>query len=471
MPMFTPVVSGDGFTRLLLQMPDRLKPANVTMASPPTVSTSTTGTTIASGRAIPIFTNGDASYPYGGPTANPIVSAVGAALDGTTMTVNAAGTTFQDQTLHYMLDFDGTSIEFENQSAGGTYWLKVNDEYIDPAGTTLAADAVVRQVKLLFAARTQCRIEWCSYKLGVGKIYVDATAQVTPAQVRGPGRVALVGDSFLGYNPWRVMRDMLGWDDIWCMGMGGTGVIATNAGANQSFEQRWTRDVVARAPAVAWVVGSVNDDTSAAADVAAALLRMRAAYLAAVPTGFFIWSPNALGGPNRWTTNKNLIRVAVKAALAGLAQTYVVDPLEQPLQKLPGTAAPSDTLYAAASIGATTIALYGTAQTGGYPANGAILQIDDERVEVKTSAFGGTGAGGKYRWNCTIDGALLQAHAAGATWTVVGASYITGSGSAGNPTGYGSADAYRISNADIHPTAAGANAYGKALANGLAAAI
>ena len=381
----------------------------------------------------PINGNGDNSFPYhtGGdpsafPMANSLVSVCGGAPKS--VTTNAAGTSFQQQGARYLMDFDGTTIEFENQSAGGMYWIKVNDEYIDPLGVTLAPDATTRYIKVTFAAKTKARIEWVAYGLLVGSVRVDPTASVAPAPIRGP-RAIIFGDSFNGTpgNYTRVIADALGWDDVWPSGIGGTGIIGTNGGAAQNFEQRYAHDVLAYTPKVSWGVGSINDADDAAG-VAAAVLRMRTAYFAAVPAGLFVWSMNASGGPGRRTLAQNRNRRAIKAALAGLSSTYFVDVLEMPLQTY--STAPSATLAAAAAIGDTTISVYGTNSVGGYPAPGSQLLIDEEYVEVTAGAFGGTGTGGAYKFTITLAGKLQQAHASGATWTVVGGSYISGVGAA-----------------------------------------
>ena len=463
MPMNNPsAVQGAG---IRLGIPAALERPQRAMASPPTVTTSTVASQISGGRVYPMWRTGNSSFPYvGASVLSSVTPAAGAQVIGP-ITVNAAGTTFTNQSFRYVMNFDGTTLEFQNQSAGGAYWIKINDEYIDPAGTTLAADATNRWIKITFAARTQCKIEWFGYGLDVSAIFVDATAGLYPAPIRGK-RIIMLGDSFFGSSstPSRVVADMLGWNDVWNNGMGGTGVVSTNGGANQSYEQRFAHDVLGYTPDIAWVVGSVNDDAATPADVSAAILRMRNAYIAAKPQGLFVWSPNASNGPGQWTINKNRIRWGITAALAGLQNTLVVDTLEQPTYTQ--NVLPAATLQTASIIGATSLKVFGQALQGGFPQIGGCIRIDDEVFEVKDCAFGGT-SGGNYLFTVTIDGTAKAAHAAGAAWTTVGAPYITGTGSAGNPSGYGSSDVYRISNADIHATFAGAVAMGIALANGL----
>jgi hypothetical protein len=452
---------GKGLRSLL---PARLFLPQRTMASPPTVSVSTSGSTISGGRVYPVWTTGNASFPYLGASVLTCATPVASAQVLNPVTTNAAGTTFTQQSTKYLVDFDGTEIEFATPGGGGRYFLKVNDEYIDPAGTTVAADAVVRHVKLTFAARTVARIEFYGYSSPCTFIICDATAGIAPAAVRGPDRVIVLGDSFagagIGYP--RTISDCLNWDDVWTSALGGTGVIA--AASVRNFEQRFDRDVVSYAPAVCWIVGSVNDAGQPPADIAAALLRMRAAYLAARPDGIFIWSPNASNGPSTWTVNQNRIRWAVRDAFAGLPNTFYVDPLES--RVFTRDALPSGTVRANVAAGATSMQLFGQQIIGGFPQPGSTIVINDETFEVRDSTFGGA-VSGYYWYTVNIDGTAAVAHAAGSVWTTVGSSYITGSGSAGTPSGYGSSDAYRISSADIHPTLAGQVAFGRALTSEL----
>ena len=464
MPMNNPsAVSGAWTAANRWGIPAVLRKPQAQMASPPTVSTSTSGSTIASRREYSISSTGDASFPYASASANSTVNLAAGIQVYNPVTTNAAGTAFQNQSCRYLIDFEGTDIEFVNQSSGGAYWIKINDEYIDPVGVTLSADAVVRNIKVTFSARTACRIEFISYFLGLSKVNVDITAGIAPAPIRGP-RMIVVGDSFNGTPTSypRVIADMFGFDDVWNSGVGGTGVVATNSGASQSFEQRFAHDVLAFRPTICWVVGSVNDNSSTPALVSAALFRMRAAFLAAVPNGLFMWSPNVSNGASWTAINQTNIRDTVKAAFSGLAQTAIPDPTCMPISTL--DTVPSGTLYASPSIGAGTLQIYGQQNIGGYPQPGGIIKIDDEYLECKTSAFGGS-ISGRYVFNVTLDGVTKQAHAAGAAWTQVGSSYISGGGSVANPSGYGSSDVYRISAADIHPTFAGQLAFGKALAN------
>jgi hypothetical protein len=436
------------------------------MASPPAVSTSTSGTQVAGGSQIPIWTNGNASQPFaaGQSFLSRVSAAAGAQVLGP-VSVNAAGTTFQNQSLRYLINFDGTEIEFKNQSAGGSYWIKVNDEYIDQAGTALPADSANRWIKVTFSVRTQARVEFVSYGLDITEINVDPTAGVSPAPIRGP-RMIIQGDSFNGtaQSYPRVIADMLGWDDVWNSGMGGTGMIATNGGLNKSYEQRLARDVIAFAPDVFWQVGSVNDNGATPENFVAAAQRCRSAYLEAVPRGLYVWSPNASNGPCTWTANQIAIRRAMRTAMRGLPNTLIVDPLELPIATR--GVVPSATLAANVAVGATSIQVMGTQSQGGYPPPGSVIQIDSELFEIKSGAFGGT-VGADYKFTLQIAGAAKSTHAAGAIWTLCGASYITGAGSAGTPAGWGNSDLYRISTGDLHPTTAGQRAFAAALANAL----
>lgn len=444
-------------------LPEKLGLPYVAMASAPTVTTSTSASGISSPRSYPVWTTGNTSFPYSGASAFSVGALAAGAQSQSPVTTNAAGTTFQQQSSRYLFDFDGTKIEFRTPGTGGTYWIKVNGEYIAAAGVSLPADATLRYITVDFGTRTRARVEYIAYNQQLNEVAVDATAGLSPAPRRGP-RCIVVGDSFCatpGSYP-HVIADVLGWDDVWTSGMGGTGVVAP--GSVQSFEQRFAHDVLAFSPDICWVVGSINDDGQTPAAVRDALLRMRDAYLAVVPHGAFIWSPNAENGPSAWPINRNLIRWGIRDAFAALQNTYVVDPLEQPANTL--NVLPSGIVSSSASIGASTLTLRGQQTVGGYPQPGSTIRIDDETLEVKSSSFGGS-VGGWYVYTVTIDGTVKQAHAANAAWTTLGSSYITGGGSAGNPSGYGSSDAYRISAADLHPTMAGQIAFGRALAAGL----
>ena len=458
------VVSDTGPTKLRtrsdrVQIPSRLN-IRQTMPTPPTVTTGAVATLTGQTRWL---VSDNASFNLGS-IANDWCSVLRAPLEGNNVTFSTTPT-YNGNARGFAFIHEGTAIELNFSGTTTSYLVKVDDQYVTMTPQSTGSGAFF--AKYAFGSVKRRRIEIIGYNIAFNGIGMGANDSVEPAPIRGP-RCIVVGDSFTAgsgasgvaaNNFVAVLSDLLGWDDVWASGVGGTGYVADNSGTSINFVARLAHDVISYNPEVVWFVGSVNDDGVSSALVGAAASNAYRQIAAALPNALIVASPNAASGVNGYSSNKLANNDAMKTAIQSVAGVWV-NPLELPLTFATSSTPPKGVLrgaHAANLSGATGLTVYGFVLTGGYPQLGGTIEIGSgstrERVQVKSGAFAGSDSG-RYFFTVTFDGALQYAHADGETWKQVGSSYLTGKGKVGATTGFGNADLY-VSSDGVHPSDVG----------------
>lgn len=455
-----------------ITLPNRANVQRV-MATPPTITSGAT-----SAMTTPFYrplNSGNTSFAMPGSVID--FAAVTRGDLGANVTVN---NTPQYLSTSIGLSFmhEGSAFELVIAGTGNYYLIKVDDQYVSLTPRSTGASGALYE-KFDFASVGRRRIDIIGQGFSLTGVNIGQTDTLTPAPIRGPSPVIMLGDSFTatavnasGQNYTLALGDALAWDNLWCSGVGGTGYLNTNGGTAPTFRSRLAHDVFPYSPEVVWVVGSINDDNASPSAMATEAALLYSAILAGVPGVLLIVSPTASKGVNTWTANKLAVKAAMKSAALSAGAIWV-DPLELPLWLVAGASAPANTVAFSASSGATTIAFNGTALTTGMPQIGGTFEVGSgatlERVNAKTVAFAGSAAG-QYYYNLTIDGTLQYAHSAGESWKQVGGAYITGKGRVGATTGFGNSDLY-CSVDGTHPSVTGYTALGMTLADMLIQAL
>lgn len=441
--------------------------APAVMAGPPTVTSGTTQTLARRWYAA----NGSASYrlassPRGGfftPTrTQPVANGI-ALTPGTTLTPGTGGQTatgmMQVSFLH-----DGSDIELNIYSTNGML-IRVDGEYVSLTPTTVAATSTF--IKLAFGSRKLRRIDVIGTQLNFMGVATGWTDGLYPAPVRGP-RVICLGDSFTqsdvqGWHSW--LSDCTGWDDVWAAGVGGTGYLATAGGAAKKFRDRVASDVIAYAPDIVLVMGSLNDSASTPSALTAEATALVAQIRDALPSCLVIGGYNASGGVEKLTAQGLDAMDATRDGFIAGGGVWL-NPIEMPVTfdgAVPATTVAFATAAGRPGCGANPATITPASQgitgqttispaTNALPFAGGVVEIGTgatrERIHVTTFAqTSGVIAYG-------FDGTARYAHAVGEPMVMKGPSFLTGQGKAGTPTGFGNADLF-ISADGVHPTPEG----------------
>lgn len=166
-----------------------------------------------------------------------------------------------------------------------------------------------------------------------GIVAVSANDQVVAPSVLDDVRAVFISDSLYagsGYGPWmaggtvpRRVSKLLGWSDPWNFSTGGTGYIATNAGASYTYGQRITEALTVN-PDVWVFMGSTNDIGQSSTAITAAAL---ASYQAIRNGGskapiivLGVWSKNDAGV----SATEAAIQAAVTAFADPLGKTFFI---------------------------------------------------------------------------------------------------------------------------------------------------
>lgn len=295
------------------------------MPSPPTITQGTPGaspSTAISGSYL--VSNTDSAFAYlgtrTGATANgfTIVDAVRATSGAT-----SGGTGWAVAFMH-----DGTEFElyFQSAAAAGKYNVLVDGQYVVSRSSpkALGGSGLNSIDKITFGARGVRRITVeMDANCRFGGVRSDATGRIFKAPV-SPLRMVVIGDSFgegstqtrpSGGYAFVAGRHLLGIDDIWSASAGATGIIATAGGTKLKYRDR-SADVIAAAPDIVLVQGSVNDYGSEAAAVTEVAL-LFAALRAGLPAAVIL----ASGVLNTHGTNSgyDTLGAGIEAALASVS--------------------------------------------------------------------------------------------------------------------------------------------------------
>jgi lysophospholipase L1-like esterase len=278
---------------------------NPVMASPPSISSSASHNAALTNQTVPlaavsgIEAGGSAFNFYGGAITSD--GAGGYKFPSTTVSSSLVQYVWRLETIA-----DSAKMEFEVNCISGTCGLNfiVNGQYVSYTVTQPGISGVA-YVTLDFTSaggRATRDISMEVQNADMIKMSIGATETISKPQgtVR---RIAIVGDSltasggmlfnFMGYA--QILPDMLGIRDVWNLGVGGTGIIAT--GGQLACPARIS-DLVAANPDVIVLACGRNDTGSTTGAVTAAELAWLQAVRADFPTTpiivFATWGNTAL---------------------------------------------------------------------------------------------------------------------------------------------------------------------------------
>lgn len=210
-----------------------------------------------------------------------------------------------------MHGFDGIRVAYILTSAPGAAWrLMVDDEYVSDINSTAGVGGGATSIiDVSFTDARPRRIRLDLTGSDLQSVIVGPTDTMWALQPRGP-RCIVIGDSYTGgsgaaptgYNSlsswvWS-FADIVGWDDVWQSGIGGTGWINRNASQTNNYEDRVAADVVGFAPEVVMLYGARNDYSNGAVAIGQAAGRTVAAIRAGLPNALiFVLGPDGSAHP------------------------------------------------------------------------------------------------------------------------------------------------------------------------------
>jgi lysophospholipase L1-like esterase len=461
-------VSAAKYSRRLMPDPGTV---DVVMASPPTVSALATATAITNSALWPSTTYAVTSvankgiFSYRGGAIAPMSQST---YPDRNYIINTAITDpVNANKAPYQVDFwfDGTTLEILAKGTGGLIRIRVNGQLVSASATTFTNNGSTYYLPLTFAARGPKRITIdCSVSLAFGGVATGPTDSVWAAQATGP-RCIVLGDSFTdgtgatasAASNWvRRFAGMMGWDDTWSSGLGGTGYINPGSGGRVKFRDRVATDVIAYSPDVVVVEGGINDYSNSKATIKTEATALYQQIRAGLPAALIVvLSPMWRNGVESFPAGLLDCRDALREAAALVSNTVFVDVLEMPLDA--GTA-PSTTLNSSASAAATSISLVGC-----MPVRSTV-EIGTGTANVERRVITGLSGGGPF--TATV-AALTNSHSAAETVTMVGPTLWTGLGKVTATTGAGNSDLL-VSSDGTHPSQDGHDEIGTLVARLLA---
>jgi lysophospholipase L1-like esterase len=439
------------------------------MASPPTVTESTTNTLSAGQRwaatnnaSAPnqLFASGAFSIWRGG------YWDIGAAFpdrEGIQAKNITNGATFS--TLVNQVSFIHTGSRFAVQvKQGSSVLIKVDDEFVTLTPLAIGAGGSFTYVLVDFSGVVATRrIDVLLYNSRFGGIWTDLVASIEPAVRRGL-KTFFVGDSFSEGSGNEVspmwswcnyVAEYLGLDDATVSGLGATGLIAATA-PKVPYIGRIQRDVLDLMPGdetcLLWISLSINDSGSTAEAVGTALNALLDTVDASGKKPIIIISsPTINKGIGDVPANQRLQNETAKA-IAASRGCFFVDDIEQALNvQFTQT---STTTTAAVLVNATTV------QTAFALIAGATYEFADGTCFFVRSVSGTT---------ATVD-KINVAQDSGATVIMRGSCYLTGTGRVGSTAGWGICD-LAVSSDGTHPTNTGHKLKAKVDAIALSSAL
>ncbi len=301
------------------------------MASPPSVVVGTAGTggglatTTLAGSSLVAYTDTRLRYlgadlqPYSGNALYGRPKRLGTATDATGLSVQ--------------FGFNGQVFEFGVlYSANFMYRILVNGVPATALWQTFAGTSLNDYlIKVDLGVRDAYDITIQLHQSFFRGLRVLPTDLIYPAAVDNPLRLHILGDSFVygqSYasgaqtnTPGFIYRvgELLGIEDTWGRGIGGTGYIAST----QPFISRLAQDVIPYQPDILYIPASVNDTNTLppAGALATAINAIAAAMKAGSPTTKIIASSVLFSG----ATNANItsVNTDVKNAWTALGVSYI----------------------------------------------------------------------------------------------------------------------------------------------------
>lgn len=235
--------------------------------------------------------------------------------------------------------YDGAKLELRTkfQTAGVRHRVWADGILVGTAaGPTGSPDGNWYRypITLPDARRRLIRIDTTAYSRMVGLTTEAGTSVTYPAgTLKGP-RVALFGDSFIegavaaDYFATLASRISLGmgWTDLWALGSGGTGYLATNPTFSRPKYRDRVNHITANNPDIVIVAGGINDYMFNAADVGTEAGLLFDAIRTGCPDAELLvigpWAPYEI---TAWDTQQFAIRDSIKAA-ADARGLYFIDP-------------------------------------------------------------------------------------------------------------------------------------------------
>ena len=342
--------------------------------------------------------------------------------------------------------FIHTGTRFNIQVKGGaSVLIKVNDEFTSLTPTTTPSDGNFYHVLVDFGATTDTRrVDVWLYNCRFGGVWTDLVSVIEPAQNRSI-KTFFVGDSFSEGSgnelspmwSWcNYLSEYLGLDDVTVSGLGATGFVAAPP-PKVPFGQRIQRDVLDLMPAgetcLLWLSLSINDSSFTAAQVSAAINAVLDTVAASGKNPIVVLSsPTINKGIGDVPANQRQQNDAARD-IASRRGCIWVDDVEQVTNLQ--FAQVNTTTTAAVSANATTV------QTARALIPGCSYEFDDGTAFFVRSVSGTT---------ATVD-RISDAEPSGANVTMRGSCYLTGTGRVGSTAGWGICDT-AVSSDGTHPT-------------------
>jgi len=298
-----------------------------TMASPPTITDSAGAITIGGAVRYDWTTSNKFLYLNGAWA----VAGAGFPDDGYGIPSNTfyGGSTYVGSCGAVEFDFPGDAFEVVVKGTGTKYRVLVNGE-VAGASPTYPADGGTKVFKVAFAssASRRIRIEASSNRAYFAAIWA-ASAPSKPSSYSQ--RLIIIGDSFTEGTGVTLVTDglsvkiaqELGYKDFWNSGSGGTGWVNPGTGRTSGFD-RWTVDVVNRAPTMVILLLGLNDngtgnDALIQSTLPTKLAELRAAYPNCLVHVCGIFDVSA---PSGWGAGFESVNNAIIAGASGLPRVW-----------------------------------------------------------------------------------------------------------------------------------------------------
>jgi lysophospholipase L1-like esterase len=209
--------------------------------------------------------------------------------------------------------------------AGGSYRVKVDDEYVSPLATSFGVSGATRWLQMDFGSDKVRRIVIETAALIIA-LKTDVTGTIWPAKPRGPRHIAF-GDSYTGgatgangaaYTTWlSAAADSLGWEDTYQNAVGSTGYLETIGGYANTVAGQVARAVAAGVTPEVVICTAGHNDTQPQSSIVAAAVSAFAAMRAAWPSALIVCGgPWWVGGATAmaaWAARETAIFSAVDA--------------------------------------------------------------------------------------------------------------------------------------------------------------
>lgn len=420
-----------------------------TMQSPPTVTISTTNSLSAGQRwaatnnsntGSQLYTSGAFSvfrggYYDAGPSFPRNQSIIANDITGALVTSQVS-----------QVSFIYTGATFSAQLFGAIQVLiKVNDEFVSLTPVTSPADGNYYYLNVDFSSVEQRRIDLIMVYTRFGGIWTGLTDVIRPAPRRGI-KSFVMSDSFgegVGNEVGQIwswvtyLAEFLGWDDVTASAVGGTGLIATPGAPKVPYRQRIQHDVLDLMPdgekCLLWISLSINDSSYTSTQIADELnLLLDVVDSSGKNPIIVISSPTINRGIGSLSTNSLQQNSAAKQ-VAEQRGCIFIDDIGLGLND--GFPLTSTTTTGAVSANATSVS------TAIPLIMGATYEFDDGTSFFVRSVAGST---------ATVD-KIAVAQLSGATVSLRGSCYLTGTGRVGATAGWGVCD-LAVSADGVHPT-------------------